>query len=57
MLLFLCTVLYLYVIPRPLCILSFVIPSPLCIPPFVIPNHHGALFSKRARVCEGSPRK
>ena len=41
--LFLCTVLYLYVIPYPLCILSFVIPSPLCIPPFVIPNHKGAL--------------
>ena len=46
-----------FVIPSPLCILSFVIPSPLCIPPFVIPNHQGALFSKRARVCEGSPRK
>ena len=24
---------------------------------FVIPNHTGALFSKRARVCEGFPRK
>ena len=44
--LFLCIVLYLYVIPNPLCILSF-----------VIPNHTGALFSKRALVREGSPRK
>lgn len=52
--LFLCTVLYLYVIPRPLRILSFVIPSPLCIPPFVIPNHQGAFFQS-APVCVRDP--
>ena len=59
--LFLCIVLYLYVIPNPLCILSFVIPSPLCIPPFVIPNHQGAFFQSapwcvRDPLASDSPR-